>query len=268
MANEPIRAVVVNGNTYELLADSAEVRDLLTAEDNTVFQFVKEGNKYGCRDANGNFIPFDKVQAGKTATAGTSVKTVTPDGDYDGLASVTINPTPSQAKSITAATSAQTVSPDSGKLLSKVTVNPQPHTETRATVTSNGTIDLGTNHATRYVPVAVSGVVGDGTIVHRSVHDDHRSGEAVTYTYTATSAGTYLAIGLEYGGGNPSTTGTITFSTTGIKVSSGDDYYNANGRAVRIAWGVFILASNKSVSATCTAPVGEWPCRCLKVFKV
>ena len=155
MANEPIREVVVNGNTYGLLADSAEVRDLLTAEDNTVFQFVKVGNKYGYRDANNNFIPFDKVQAGKTVTAGTSVKTVTPDGDYDGLASVTINPTPSQAKSITAATSAQTVSPDSGKLLSGVTVNPQPHTATRATVTSNGTIDLGANHATRYIPVNV-----------------------------------------------------------------------------------------------------------------
>lgn len=156
MANEPIREVVVNGNTYRLLADSAEIRDLLTAEDNTVFQFAKVGNKYGYKDANGNFIPFDKVQAGKTVTAGTSVKTVKPDGDYDGLASVTINPTPSQAKSITAATSAQTVNPDSGNLLSKVTVNPQPHTATRATVTSNGTVDLGTNHATRYVPVSVA----------------------------------------------------------------------------------------------------------------
>lgn len=142
------------------------------------------------------------------------------------------------------------------------------HTGTRATVTSNGTIDLGAIHGTRYVPVAVSGVVGNGTIVYRSVHDDHRSGEAVTYTYTATSAGTYLAIGLEYGGENPSTTGTITFSTTGTKVSSGDDYYKANNRAVRITWGVFTLASGNSVSATCTAPIGQWPCRCLKVFKV
>lgn len=162
MANEPIREVVVNGNTYPLEANpialEAEVNAIkneLTADDNLKFQFVKSGNKYGYKDANGNFIPFDKVQAGKTVTAGTSVKTVTPDGDYDGLASVTINPTPSQAKSITAATSAQTVSPDSGKLLSKVTVNPQPHTATRATVTSNGTIDLGANHATRYVPVNV-----------------------------------------------------------------------------------------------------------------
>lgn len=208
----------------------------LVAEDDLKFNFSKSGNKYGYKDSNGNFIPFDRVQASKTVTASTSTQTVTPDTGYSGIASVIINP--------------------------------QQHTGTSGTMTNNGTIDLGVTHNTRYVPVAVSGVVGNGTIVHRSVHDDHRSGEAVTYTYTATSAGTYLAIGLEYGGGNPSTTGTITFSTTGTKVSSGDDYYNANGRAVRIAWGVFTLASGKSVSATCTAPVGEWPCRCLRVFKV
>ena len=95
----------------------------LTASDNLKFQFTKSGNDYGYKDTNGNFHPFNRVQASKTVTAGTSAKTVVPDSGYHGIASVT--------------------------------VNPQPHTATRATVTSNGTIDLGTNHATRYVPVNV-----------------------------------------------------------------------------------------------------------------
>lgn len=95
----------------------------LLAEDNLKFQFTKSGNDYGYKDSNGNFRPFRKVQASKTVTAGTSAKTVSPDSGYHGIASVT--------------------------------VNPQPHTATRATVTSNGTIDLGANHATRYVPVNV-----------------------------------------------------------------------------------------------------------------
>jgi len=133
-----------------------ELEDNLTASDNLKFQFTKSGNDYGYKDSNGNFHPFNRVQASKTVTAGTSAKTVSPDSGYHGIASVTVNPTPSQSKSVTATTSAQTVSPDSGKLLSKVTVNPQVHSGTRATVTSNGTVDLGTNHATRYVPVNIS----------------------------------------------------------------------------------------------------------------
>lgn len=136
--------------------EAASTRGNLTAEDNLQFQFSKSGSNYGYKDAIGNFVPFKQVQASKTVAAGTSAKTVTPDSGYHGIASVTVNPTPSQTKSVTATTSAQTVSPDSGKLLSSVTVNPQVHSRTRASVTSNGTIDLGANHATRYVPVNIS----------------------------------------------------------------------------------------------------------------
>ena len=164
-----------------------QLDDNLTASDNLKFQFTKSGNDYGYKDSNGNFHPFNRVQASKTVTAGTSAKTVSPDSGYHGIASVTVNPTPSQSKSITATTSAQTISPDSGKLLSSVTVNPTPsqtktvtattsaqtvnpdsgkllssvtvnpqvHSGTRASVTSNGTVDLGANHATRYVPVNI-----------------------------------------------------------------------------------------------------------------
>lgn len=132
-----------------------QLDDNLTASDNLKFQFTKSGNDYGYKDSNGNFHPFNRVQASKTVTAGTSAKTVSPDSGYHGIASVTVNPTPSQSKSVTATTSAQTVSPDNGKLLSSVTVNPQVHSGTMSSVTSNGTVDLGANHAIRYVPVNV-----------------------------------------------------------------------------------------------------------------
>jgi len=103
--------------------DITQLNTNLTASDNLRFQFTKSGNDYGYKDSNGNFHPFNRVQASKTVTASTSTQTVTPDSGYHGIASVT--------------------------------VNPQPHTATRATVTSNGTIDLGANHATRYVPINV-----------------------------------------------------------------------------------------------------------------
>ena len=96
----------------------------LVAEDDLKFNFSKSGNKYGYKDSNGNFIPFDRVQASKTVTASTSTQTVTPDTGYSGIASVIINP--------------------------------QQHTGTRATVTSNGTIDLGNTHNIRRVPVSVN----------------------------------------------------------------------------------------------------------------
>ena len=66
----------------------------------------------------------------KTVTAGTSATTVTPteyntaDKFVKFLKSVTVNPTPSQAKSTVASMSNVTVSPDSGKYLSSVTVTP------------------------------------------------------------------------------------------------------------------------------------------------
>lgn len=93
------------------------------------FAYDSTTQKYGYT-IDGTFHPFRKVQASKTVTAGTSAITVTPDSDNDGIASVTVNPTPSQSKSVTADVVAMTVTPDSGNLLSGVTVNPTPYVGT------------------------------------------------------------------------------------------------------------------------------------------
>lgn len=99
----------------------------------------------------------------KTVTAGTSATAVTPDSGYDGLSSVTVNPTPSQAKTGTPTTrsaTAVTVTPDSGKLLSSVTVNTNsvPNTNsgtyTFASGDTGGTKDLGETNTYRYVNAA------------------------------------------------------------------------------------------------------------------
>lgn len=62
----------------------------------------------------------------KTVTAGTSDITVQADSGYDGLGTVTVQPTPTETGSATPTTSAQTVTPSSGKHLSSVSVGAIP----------------------------------------------------------------------------------------------------------------------------------------------
>lgn len=87
--------------------------------------------------------PLDATQ---TVTAGTTAKTVNPAEGNLGIKTVTVNPTPSGAKTITPTKDTQTVNPDSGKLLSSVTVNPIPDEYIvptgSKTITENGTVDV------------------------------------------------------------------------------------------------------------------------------
>jgi hypothetical protein len=102
-------------------------------------------------DSEGHFVPLKTVQASKTETAGTSAITVPPDDGNDGIASVTVNPTPSETKSQVAGTSNIDVTPTSGKLLSKVTITPQQHSETFNATSRSSALDMGILHNYRYI---------------------------------------------------------------------------------------------------------------------
>lgn len=86
------------------------------------------------------------LDAAKTVTAGTTATTVNPTGSNIGIKSVTVEPTPSSAKTVTPTKETQTVSPDGGKLLSGVTVNPIPDAyiipSGTKDITANGTADV------------------------------------------------------------------------------------------------------------------------------
>lgn len=104
----------------------------------------------------------------KTVAAGTSDITVSPDSGYDGLSSVTVQPTPSQTKSVNPTRAAQTVSPDSGKLLSSVSVGGIPSEyiipSGAKSITANGTdIDV-SSYATANVNVSGTSITPSNTI--------------------------------------------------------------------------------------------------------
>lgn len=102
-------------------------KDKYLKANGVTFQFSYDSStgKFGYKDANGNFVPFRKVQASKTVSPSTSSQTVIPDSGYDGIASVTVNAVNLQSKTTTmtppnpsswsaTTTKLGTVKPDSG----------------------------------------------------------------------------------------------------------------------------------------------------------
>ena len=108
----------------------------------------------------------------KTATAGSSVVTVTADDGYDGLGEVRINAINNQSKSVTATSSTQYVYPSSGYSgLSSVTVNPQVHSG-RVSGSEGVLQDLGQYHNVRYVDnTGLIQPYGTKTIEANGTHD-------------------------------------------------------------------------------------------------
>lgn len=96
------------------------------------------------------------LDAATTVTAGTANKTVNPAAGNIGIASVTIAPTPSSAKTVTPTKDVQNVTPEDGQLLSGVTVNAIPAQYIVPTgsksIVANGTVDV-TNFASAEVAV-------------------------------------------------------------------------------------------------------------------
>lgn len=67
--------------------------------------------------------PIEPVLQSKTATPTTSVQTITPDTNYDGLSQVVVEAIQTQTKTVTPSAANKTVTPDTGKFLTSVTVN-------------------------------------------------------------------------------------------------------------------------------------------------
>lgn len=113
--------------------------------------------------------PLDPPQ---TAAARTDPLTVFPSSGKIGFPRITINPTPSSAKTATPTKSVQNIVPDEGKLLSGVTVNAIPAQYIiptgSQTITENGTVDV---TALASVTVNVPNAVSELTITENGTYE-------------------------------------------------------------------------------------------------
>ncbi len=107
-----------------------------------------------------NIIVYPKLQEKTTAPTSAS-QAITADSGYAGLSKVTISAVPTETKTATAGTSVTTVTPTSGKFLTSVTVNPTPSEE--KTVTANGEVTPSAGKFLSKVTVNVPAVVDVAT---------------------------------------------------------------------------------------------------------
>ena len=181
---------------------------------------------------SGSYTPSSSnIQASKSATAGTTAIDVTPDSGYDAMAKVVVSPTPSETKTDGPNVSTtKDVTPTSGKLLSKVTINPLTHTGyspssssyTSITMGTSQTIDLGANHDKRYVRVQATGPSGtkDATGTPLTTNGDH----------TISGLSSYTGVKVNVNVPNPTLSGTATASDVlSTKTFYSDSYTKQTG---------------------------------------
>ena len=117
-------------------------------------------------------IAATPLDAATTVAAGIANKTVNPTSGKIGIASVTITPTPSSAKTVTPTKSVQNVTPEEGQLLSGVTVNAIPDQYIvptgSQTITANGNVDV---TALASVTVNVPNAVSELTITENGTYE-------------------------------------------------------------------------------------------------
>jgi len=111
------------------------------------------------------------LDAATTVAAGIANKTVNPTDGKIGIASITITPTPSSAKTATPTKSIQNITPEEGELLSSVTVNAIPDQYIvptgSQTIITNGTTDV---TALASVTVNVPNAVSELTITENGTY--------------------------------------------------------------------------------------------------
>lgn len=171
----------------------------------------------------------------KTATAGTSAITVTPDSGY-ALSKVTVNPTPSQTKSATPSTSAQTISPDSGKLLSSVTINAISPARSQGTAATGSGIDgIGPWVYFPYGWYPQYGWTGNAYIYMTTEQAQAAHPHSGTYTFAANDTGETKDLGTTHGYRYVNASNVYTYGRLhpSVGIVANSSYVNVNGITTR-----------------------------------
>lgn len=156
----------------------------------------------------------------KTVTAGTSNISVQADSGYDGLDTVTVEPTPTETGSATPTTSSQTITPSSGKHLSSVTVGAIPSEYVIPTdITPSNSSPVSMASGSAYKPSASGYAISSYSSVSPSSSPTTLSSDSI---YKMSSGGYAI---------NSYSSSSKTPSSSGTYFSSGWNYMNSSGYA-------------------------------------
>lgn len=193
--------------------------------------------------SNGSGLTGTMVNRGsvgtQTLTPSTTSYTI-PQGYHNGNGKVQIS---IQEKSVTATTSAQDVTPDSGKVLSKVTVNPQNHTATYTPTSRASALDMGANNNNRYVNTNSVPNSNSGTYTFASGDTGGTKDMGETNSYRYVNAANVYAAGVNASNYIERSTHSITSNGTAQTFSCGIGDLLAFG-------GVVVSVTPNAVGAT------------------